>query len=51
MAGEGDGPLPPLRRRTRRDRVVLGVVDGVLIFAAFAIVFAAFGRFDAKGSC
>ena len=49
MAGEGGGSLPPLRRRTRRDRVVLAVVDGVLIFAAFAIVFAAFGRFDAMG--
>jgi exopolysaccharide biosynthesis polyprenyl glycosylphosphotransferase len=49
MAGEGGGSLPPLRRRIRRDRVVLAVVDGVLMFAAFAVVFAAFGRFDAMG--
>ena len=49
MAGEGNGSLLPVRRRTRRDRVVLAVVDGVLMFGAFAIVFAAFGRFDAQG--
>ncbi len=50
MAGEGDGPLLPVRRRDkRRDRVVLAFVDGVLMFGAFAIVFAAFGRFDAVG--
>ena len=37
------------RRAIRRRRAVLGLVDGAVIFGAFAITFAGFRRFDAVG--